>query len=321
MNITEPIITIVVPVRNRPDQVIRALDSIAAQSYRNFKLIIVDNGSDDDVTLSKLQQWISDNANSSFSITLLNENKPGASAARNSGLKQVDTPYVLFFDSDDVMLPQHLTRISELLEKFPDTDIAHWDIGIMDSDGWLQVKSPRFHDNLQLHLLHSSLGTQRFAIKSELIRQCGGWDENLPVWNDLELGTRLLIPEQHPIIRRIYGEPTVIVYPQSDSITGDNYHSRAESHHRALDKIALNITNLNDTLYTHTLHAKMAIMAGLYRREGDKTEAKRMLRRALEGINFHPRLVLKTIYQCVRLFGRGGASIALAFFGKKAPKC
>lgn len=320
MDSTTPLLSIVVPVYNRARLVTRTLDSIAAQTHTNFHLIIVDNNSTDS-TPDTLQMWVENNAGKFNNVSVVSQPRPGASAARNCGLQHVATPYVMFFDSDDIMLPDHIRSINELLEKRPDTDVVHWDEGIMDADGWLSVKSPRFHDPLQLHILHSSLSTQRFAIRTDLIRNCGGWDESLPAWNDLELGVRVLTHIPKPIVRKVNGEPTVIVFPQTESITGTSYHSQANAHKLALEKISIRVASIGNPQYDLTVKAKTAILAGLYKKEGAHKEAESMLKMAIDNVSFNPRQVLKFIYQIVRFFSGGGAAIALAFFGTKRQKC
>ncbi|MDE6783660.1 MAG: glycosyltransferase family 2 protein, partial [Paramuribaculum sp.] len=186
-----PQLTVVVPVRNRPVLVVRTLDSIAAQTLRPFRLIIVDSASTDN-TLDVVTRWADRHRTDALSIEVLDCPTPGASTARNYGLAQVTTPYVLFFDSDDEMLPTHLERIASALRERPDTDILYYDAATIDPDGWTSVKSHRHHDLKTLQLLHCPLSTQRCTIRTELLRAAGGWNEKLQMWVDLELGIRLL---------------------------------------------------------------------------------------------------------------------------------
>lgn len=92
----QALISIIIPVFNRAGIVGRTLDSIAAQTLRPLNIILVDNNSSDN-TLEVLTQWGKDNSTDDFKITILQEKKPGAAAARNCGLKIVKTPYVMFF--------------------------------------------------------------------------------------------------------------------------------------------------------------------------------------------------------------------------------
>ena len=89
-------ITVIIPVKDRRDYIGKTLDSIMKSSELPTEIIIVDNESTDG-TYQFCEQYIKDIPNA----TLLRETFPGASAARNKGLKSCKTDWVYFFDSDD----------------------------------------------------------------------------------------------------------------------------------------------------------------------------------------------------------------------------
>ena len=101
---TSPI-TIVVPVYNREYLLQRTLDSIACQSVAPAKIVLVDNASSDS-SLEMMHRWAE--KITSCEVKVCVETKKGAAAARNRGLREVDSDFVMFFDSDDVMLPGHV---------------------------------------------------------------------------------------------------------------------------------------------------------------------------------------------------------------------
>lgn len=324
-------ISVVIPVRNREKLVVRTLDSVAAQSYRPINLILVDNGSTD-ATREVLEQWQSENQSDDLRVTILGEPTPGAARARNRGLREVATDYVMFFDSDDEMRPDHIRRVVDELRRLPDADILRWPVAVLDPDGWTELKDQRFHDEMQLHLLHATLATQRYAVRSDLLRRLGGWNESLPCWNDLELGVRLIASGAK--IRRLSGEPSVVIHPTEDSITGSDYSSRLDALELALSQIEADFTTPsvtpdNETVvedvepdadYLNTLAAKRAILAALLRREGNREASSRLLEAAMKGQDYNGRMGLRMVYRAVRWTGRGGAAVALLWFGKKPPR-
>lgn len=317
---TEKLITVVVPVRNRAGIVERTLDSIAAQTSTDFRLVIVDNGSSDN-TPEVLAKWVARHAAKPFAPIVVNEPVQSASRARNRGLAEVNTPYVMFFDSDDEMLPRHIERVAAELRRIPDTALLRWDVGFIDRDGWLTVKNPRFHNEMQLHLLHGTLSTQRYAVKTDLLRSIGGWNNDLSTWDDLELGVRLLL--SNISVRKLHGEPTVMIHASDDSITGPDYSSRIAHIRRALDTIEAQLTdteNPDTAIYLDTLRARRAITAALLSREGNRDEAAKMKQSALAGRVFRRSAALRFINTVTRLFGRGGAYTTLMLLGKKAEK-
>ncbi len=319
MSDTDLLISIVVPVRNRAGIVTRTLDSIAQQSCREFRLIVVDNASTD-TTAEVVNRWIAEHADSGIEMQLLSESRPGASAARNCGLAATTTPYVMFFDSDDEMLPDHLERITDALRNRPDTELLRWDVGVLDSDGWLHVRSPRFHNEQQLNLIHNSLSTQRYAVRTDLLRSAGAWNEHLSTWDDIELGNRLLL--SGITVRKLNGEPRVYIHLTAESITGESYTARVDNITRALDTIERTLRDAPepDADLLNILDARRAITAALLRREGNRQGAKAMMATARNGHRRTDRMKLRLIYTVTRMAGRGGSAVALAIFGKKAEK-
>lgn len=313
---TNPYITIVVPVRNRQEIVTRTLDSIAVQTYRPLRLVIVDNDSSDG-TLGVITKWKHANESESFKIDILSEPTQGASAARNTGLAAVDSEYVMFFDSDDEMLPHHTQRIATELTRFPETDIMYWDIAYIDYDGWMNVKRQEDSDLLRCHLLHGTLSTQRYIARTSLVRQTGGWNNNLSIWLDLEIGTRLLLTE--PRTRKLHGEPSVLIHPTDDSITGTSYCERAEGMERTLATI-YRLLDDDHSYYRNIINTRRAITAAHYRREGDKQRAQRLMETTTREADLRNRLALHTIYHTIRLAGHGGAMLAPILYPKKKKK-
>lgn len=319
MDNADQLITIVIPVRNRAGIITRTLDSIVRQDCRDFRLVVVDNASTDD-TKDVVNNWIAGHRSCGISIELLDEPHPGASAARNRGLAATDTPYVMFFDSDDEMRSNHLSRITAELRRRPDTELLRWDVGILDPDGWLHVKSPHFHDEIQLNILHGSLSTIRYVVRTDLLRAAGAWNEDLSTWDDMELGNRLLI--SGVAVSKLNGEPSVVIHITPDSITGSSYSERIESMTRALDAIerTLRESPEADADYLNTIDSRRAITAAILTREGNIKAAKSLMATALNGHRRSERTKLRLIKTFSRVFGRGGSMLALFLFGKKAEK-
>lgn len=317
-NCQNKLMTIVVPVRDREHIIGHTLDRIASQRRGDFALIIVDNGSTDR-TAEVVGDWIDSHRADCSDVTFLTEPQPGACRARNRGLQEVATPYVMFFDSDDIMEDDHLDRILGFLEKRPETQLLHWNMSYRDADGWSSVKQSRRRDLLAEHLLHGTLTTGRFCVSTDRLRSVGGWDESLGMWNDFELGTRLLTAEPQIKAAHLPGGPSVIHVASDDSLTGATYSSRAKHHRAALAAIARHMAG--DDKHTALLAARRAVLAANYRREGSKQLARDMLADALRGVTDRRlRMKLHTIYQTQRIFGSGASSLALLLLAPESWK-
>src|SRR5579863_272896 len=122
-----PRVSVIVPVFNGAATVGEALASVLAQSYPDFELIVVDDGSTD-ATAQVLASYAD-------SIKLISRANGGISAARNSGLRAAVGEYVALLDCDDVWLPAMLERTVAALDAAPRAVLAYTDLAVIDSDG------------------------------------------------------------------------------------------------------------------------------------------------------------------------------------------
>ncbi|RLB10590.1 MAG: glycosyltransferase family 2 protein, partial [Deltaproteobacteria bacterium] len=94
-------VSVIIPTYNRAQKLIRAVDSVLNQTFRDVEIIVVDDGSEDD-TRAVLRRW-------GTKITVIeHRSRRGPSAARNSGIAQASAPLIAFLDSDDYWLPEKL---------------------------------------------------------------------------------------------------------------------------------------------------------------------------------------------------------------------
>ena len=237
-----PMVSVIIPVRNRSGVIVRCLQSVAAQTYERVRLIVVDNGSTDD-TRWRVADWMSANAGRFVETCLLDEPRSGANAARNCGLRAVTDGYVAFFDSDDEMSPDFLTQMLATLRK---DAAAQWVLArtrMIFPDGTEHVRHGVPHPSAAHHLLSAQVSTQSFVAEVNLLRAVGAWDETLTCWQDYELGFRLLRAAPRPawcssVFHRIYRTP--------HSITGASLSENAEGIEQVLCKLAKEVEKAVD---------------------------------------------------------------------------
>lgn len=299
-------ITVVVPVYNRADIVTRTLDSIASQWLRPLHLVVVDNGSTDE-TLGVVTNWRETHISSDFFVTILQESKPGACAARNSGLRIVSTPYVMFFDSDDVMESNHVGEVVAAIESNKDVDIVQWGTTRHGLDGKVYRKQCRRGDHLFNHLFHATLATQCWCARTELVRRVGAWDETLMGWNDYELGVRLLLAAKKVV--KMPNSWNVHVYLQENSITGTNYVSGKEKWEESLKKCESVLRQSGRADAIKYIETRRCILAGLYSREQREDESERLLG---EVLSREPKRLRRMFYRFVRGYvAHGGRGVSI----------
>jgi len=305
--------SIIVPVWNRAGIAGRTLASIAAQTYRPLQLVLVDNDSTDG-TLDVLRAFKRVHERDDFEILVTGESRHSAGAARNRGLSLATGGHVLFFDSDDTMAPTLVERYHETFASPERPDIVVVARRFVDADGHIEPHPlHKGGDQLARHLLHSTLATQAFAVSRPWLDRCGTWDEELPAWNDLEMGCRLLLPS--PRLAWI-DEPLVDVRSSGEaSITGTGFSTRHGQWELSLDKIARDIAAapLHDVRrYMRLVDYRRLALAAAYEREQRPDLSAPLKAEALAhlGTSLRLRLAMPWLYRRMVAGRRGSARVA-----------
>src|SRR5436190_636531 len=124
-----PLVSVVTPAYNVAWCIGRAIDSVLKQDFRDYELIVVNDGSTDG-TRALLDTY-------GEAVTVINQNNRGMSAARNRGIDQARGTYIAFLDADDWWLPEKLTRQVELMARRPDLGFCSTAARVQDGDGRL----------------------------------------------------------------------------------------------------------------------------------------------------------------------------------------
>ena len=177
----KPLISIVIPTYNRAQQTIAAVESVLAQTYPNFEIIVVDDGSTDD-SGETIQRFIAQKTNGSCPVSFFSQPNQGASIARNTGIAKARGEYIAFLDSDDIWLPEKLEWQMQALEQFKD------ECGVCVTDARLVNKSGMdISSSFLTHGRHfeQTIGIDRDAVKSIARSFCGVWLSTLLARADL----------------------------------------------------------------------------------------------------------------------------------------
>lgn len=113
-----PLISVIVPVYNLQDYLEKSLDALWNQTYQNFEVICVNDGSKDN-SLQLLKKI----ANKHSNMMVIDKKNGGVSSARNKGLEFAQGEYIYFLDADDIMHPQLLEILVSQIQKY-DADVA-----------------------------------------------------------------------------------------------------------------------------------------------------------------------------------------------------
>ncbi len=108
--------SVIIPLYNKAPYVAKAIESVLGQTYRDFEVIVIDDGStDQSLEVAK--------AFENKSITIISQPNSGVSTARNNGVKLAKYPYICFLDADDWWHPTFLEEMKRLITDFPDAGI------------------------------------------------------------------------------------------------------------------------------------------------------------------------------------------------------
>ena len=182
----KPLISVIIPTYNRGWIIEEAVDSVLSQVYRDFELIIVDDGSTDN-TLEILNSYQDD-------ITVFRQNNHGVSTARNRGITAASGRFIAFLDSDDLWLPQKLFRQVEFFNKNQDAQICQTE------ETWIRkgvrVNPKKRHKKPEGMIFEQSLALclvspSAVMIRRSLFDEVGVFDEKLPVCEDYDLWLRI----------------------------------------------------------------------------------------------------------------------------------
>jgi glycosyltransferase involved in cell wall biosynthesis len=189
MNCNEPKVTVLMPAYNAERYIADAIRSVLEQTFTDFELLIVNDGSTDDT--AKVIASFKDPR-----VMLLSQQNKGVSAALNLGLSHARAPYVARFDADDICYPDRLKIQYDFITSYPEYSVIGSAADYVDADGhYIFTHYPIAHLNEEIQQLkysvcpfiHSSV-----LYKKELIISNGGYNEHAYTYEDHFLWVNIL---------------------------------------------------------------------------------------------------------------------------------
>ncbi|MBN1664770.1 MAG: glycosyltransferase family 2 protein [Deltaproteobacteria bacterium] len=168
MNEFTPVVSVIMPCFNHGQYIDEAVASVLAQSYQNFEIIIIDDGSTDTETIQLLKNYTCPKTK-----VLRTPNK-GPAAARNIGMSQAQGEYLCALDADDRLHPEFFQKSIALLENNPHIAFASCWIQMFGDENSLWKQD---HCDLTTLLCECTVATPSLVRKSTAL-SIGGYDEN-----------------------------------------------------------------------------------------------------------------------------------------------
>ena len=218
-------VSVILPTFNRAHKIARAVASVLYQAFSDYEILVVDDGSGD-ATPEALTPFLP------RIRSIVHSKNLGVSAARNTGIRESDSPLVAFLDSDDYWLPEKLATQVSFFSKHPEAVACQTEelwirrgVRVNPMKKHLKPSGQIFEPSLKLCVVSPSA----VLLKRSLLEEVGLFDEGLPACEDYDLWLRIsrkypiwLIPE--PLVIKEGGAPDQL----SRSIEGlDQYRIRA----------------------------------------------------------------------------------------------
>lgn len=121
-------ISVVIPLYNKEKQIACTLQSVFEQTFQNFEIVIVDDGSTDN-SVEEVEKF------DDSRIRLIHQTNAGVSAARNRGIEEASGELIAFLDADDVWMPEYLATQYGLYQKYPECSVYACNYEFRDSEG------------------------------------------------------------------------------------------------------------------------------------------------------------------------------------------
>lgn len=190
----EPLVSVIMPVRNRPGLVRTAIASARAQTLTSWELIVIDDGSTDDTA-----DAVREEAGGDARVRLIRQEPAGAAAARNRGVEAAGGHYLAFLDSDDTWVPHFLhVAVAALAASRGD--------GIRAAHAAVELRGPkgvrfRAYDGDRSGLaVANAIALCGLIAERDLVVRAGSFDPAIRRWMDYDLILRLARHTEIPLL-------------------------------------------------------------------------------------------------------------------------
>lgn len=186
--VMNPLFSVVIPLYNKADTIGRAINSVAAQTFRDYELIVVNDGSTD-CSLDVVSEISKD-----IPLRIVDQANGGVSSARNAGAAVAAGRFIALLDGDDVWFPSHLERMSQMISRHP--EVKFFGGGYEREAGkyiyyTIPWPSARVMDAFSAFRYGQLVNSSTVVVEREIWDAVGGFDCRYSFYEDYEFFFRL----------------------------------------------------------------------------------------------------------------------------------
>ncbi len=193
-----PAVSVVIPAHNAEKHICETLDSVLAQTYRDFEVIVVDDGSAD-ATQELVRAY-------GPRVRLVTQKHGGPSAARNRGIREASGRFIAFVDSDDLWLPEKLGEQVSRFDHEGRVGLVYCQVDRMTAEGQpiATHHPPLPKGRVFLELLERNhCWTSGVIVRREALEKCGLFDEHMVWAEDWHLWLRIARQYEFDVVERV----------------------------------------------------------------------------------------------------------------------
>lgn len=202
------LVSVIIPVFNRENFLVETIESIVAQTYPHWELLLVDDGSTDaSMEIAKAFAY-KDNRIQSIQR---NREPKGAPTCRNIGMKRAKGTYIIFLDSDDLLKECCLEQRVRYMLNHSELHFSVWNVSVFWTDGRKKKWTELFYsDDIKSFLQTKGWSTPSSIYLKSAINEFQ-WSEGLLLWQDWDFHLDLLLSEKLVYHKLDTSEPDVLI--------------------------------------------------------------------------------------------------------------
>jgi len=258
------LVSVIIPTYNRPGMVVYTVESVLTQTFQDFEIIVVDDGSEQSAyeALLKLQARVPQ-------IRLFQQSNLGRASARNTGLQNAQGDYVVFCDDDDLLLTEKLQKQVDFLAQHPDFGVVYSNMLYCEEQGKVLCTNADYHggkhptgDIYEALLTRSWIHTPVCAlVRKSCLDEVGGFDVGISCGEDWDLWLRLAARYKFH-----YQEEPLAIYRIHAQMSSLDHAENAAMLIKVRQKIELTndfrLASANSRSHFYSIYGSMQVMLG-----------------------------------------------------------